>query len=726
MRRDPIILLTIGTLLLIGLFYMPAMLTPEQMVEFSNFYSDLPLITLVAIACLVTSLNGPRRERVFWRLFASGFGCWLAAHCIYGFAPGVENSPELQLTAHGFYTCFYAQIILALGLAPDRRDESPARAVSRLFGFTGVVLLALQFLIYFGLIPYYLERDSLLSRVPTFFLFASFNAIFFVMAVRRMYHAARTPWRSVYVLMAIAASFWFVVDVLDDLHYMQAFELPAGTFLDAIWFTPHVTIILASRLRARNRGNDVPSPERRETESAFPALLLAAGFLGPLGHLGVSWIQPVDATTGFAREITILLGLLGFFTLAFLQHRFVSRHNRSLRHSVDELSLNEARLHEQRLQSLGLLAGGVAHDFNNLLMGVQGHAEMTAETLPADHPGRKHIDQILSGVRQASNLTGQMLAYAGRRPIRREVVDLNQVILESEALTSAIVGVQANIKVRLDSNPLPVEADESQLRQILINLINNSVDAMTDHPGTIRVETSRLHVEAGTTIEGSPDRPGKGDYALIEIQDNGAGMERETIRRSFDPFYTTKSSSRGLGLAAVHGIVRAHGGFVQVQSIPDQGSRFTIFLPSSTKPIPIRSAPPGGEQWIGHGIVLVVDDRNDVRSVAKSMLERAGFEVLGASGGKEGLELARRHGDSLQAVLLDLAMPGMEGDEVARELHAVHPRLPIVMMSGYDRARLDERTLDCVAGFLNKPFTSADLRVVMQQALKKASSRSKE
>ncbi|MBI5537224.1 MAG: response regulator [Deltaproteobacteria bacterium] len=395
-----------------------------------------------------------------------------------------------------------------------------------------------------------------------------------------------------------------------------------------------------------------------------------------------------------------------------------------------ERQLMETRVHQaQKLESLGLLAGGIAHDFNNLLLGVMANADMALDEAAPGTPLREYLDDILHASRKASELTNQMLAYSGRGRVQIQSLDLSQVVQDMALLLRASISKKAIMTFDLVAALPPIEGDVTQIRQVVMNLITNASDALGDLPGRISMSTGIIQVDqnlvADPLVTGSP-KPGA--YVYFEVADSGCGMDEATRARIFDPFFTTRFTGRGLGLAAVLGIVRSHDGAIRVESQPGSGTVFRVMFPSSSTPKAASesSAVPPADPWKGVGTVLVVDDEDVVRRATTRILERAGLKVIAARDGAEGLERFRQHAEEVSAVVLDLAMPGMGGEEVFRELHAGHPDLPVVLISGYDEQEAAVRfTSKGIAGFVRKPFDAEGLLGPLRKALARARRRAK-
>jgi PAS domain S-box-containing protein len=362
----------------------------------------------------------------------------------------------------------------------------------------------------------------------------------------------------------------------------------------------------------------------------------------------------------------------------------------------------------QKLESLGVLAGGIAHDFNNLLTAILGNASLMRmeDATPSDR--ERYVAQIESASSRAADLCRQMLAYAGRGHVSVQRLDMNAVVEDTLPLLQISISKKAHLKLDLASRVPAVSADLTQLRQVLMNLVINASDALSDGSGTIVVSTGMVQVDReylANTV--SSTDIAEGEYTFLEVRDDGCGMTRETLDRVFEPFFTTKFTGRGLGLSVVLGIVRGHRGALTIYSEPGLGSTFKLLLPTIGGPADAIAPRRLVEaQWHGAGELLVIDDEESVREVATSILTRLGYRVSIASNGAEGLAIFRRYPNCFAAVLLDLTMPELSGDETLRELRNLRPDLPVLLMSGFNEQ--DAATLFAGVdgtGFVQKPFT---------------------
>ena len=370
----------------------------------------------------------------------------------------------------------------------------------------------------------------------------------------------------------------------------------------------------------------------------------------------------------------------------------------------DEARELERRLwHAQKLESLGLLAGGVAHDFNNLLTGILGQASLARERL-AGVPGgfRDALDQIELLTRRAAGLTRQLLAYSGKGRFEIEPVALDEVIRGLTPMVEVVLPKGAALHVELAAPSPIVMADRAQLEQVVMNLLTNAAEALAGG-GAITIRTR------AATRAGEP-------WAALEVEDTGQGMAPDVVARMFDPFFTTKGAGRGLGMSAVIGIVRAHHGEIHVTSTPGVGTRFVVELPA-TAIQPPATTPPARPAAPARGTVLVVDDEAPIRTVVADTLAHLGYQVLLAADGAEALALAERD-QPLAAAVVDLTMPGLPGAATAAALAARRPELAIVMTSGYSEADANRQLAGvAVRAFLQKPFDLDELAAALASAL---------
>lgn len=381
--------------------------------------------------------------------------------------------------------------------------------------------------------------------------------------------------------------------------------------------------------------------------------------------------------------------------------------------------LMERRLLEsQKMESLGVLAGGIAHDFNNLLLAILGNASLALLDVPTTAPAYeslRHIEQI---TQRATDLTQQMLAYSGKGHFVVQQVDINAIITDLQPVLLHTLVATTTLQLQLAADLPPIEADVAQFRQVITNLVTNAAEAINDTRGTIIIRTQLQRLDAPLSTQTT--FVAGGDYVTLEVIDSGTGIDQATLPQIFDPFFSTKFTGRGLGLAVVLGIVRGHKGGINVESQPQHGSCFTIFLSPKQElpktPVTCHGAKTGSQ---GNGFILVVDDEEMIRSVTERVLKRLGYRVLVAADGVEGLQTFRDHSEEIDCVLLDLTMPRMNGEELFHAIQAIKPEAQIILMSGYtEEDATGHIGVHGLAGFLQKPFTINELRDKINTTLK--------
>jgi PAS domain S-box-containing protein len=393
------------------------------------------------------------------------------------------------------------------------------------------------------------------------------------------------------------------------------------------------------------------------------------------------------------------------------------------------IDVTERRAAEETLrraakeESLTVLAGGVAHDFNNLLAAILGHASLALKQLPAGSTARRHVEKAAAAVERASDLTRQMLAYSGRGHFVVQPTDFNALVRENLPLLEVALPKNVRLEAVLDPHLPPVEADVGQIQQVLMNLVINAAEAIGEHGGRVTVATGTRDVgpldSALWQSSGHPLAPGR--YVSLEVRDDGPGMDPGTVDRIFEPFFTTKFTGRGLGLAAVLGVVRGHRGALSVDSAPGRGTVFRLlFAPGRGEAegevaglaIPLRTEPV---------TLLLVDDEEVVRDMVSEVLASEGVNVLCAPDGARGVEIFRERSDEIDVVLLDLSMPGLSGEQTYARLHELDPGVKVILSSGYDHHEATRRFgAGGLTGFIQKPYRPQQLAAEIDRCLRRA------
>jgi PAS domain S-box-containing protein len=386
---------------------------------------------------------------------------------------------------------------------------------------------------------------------------------------------------------------------------------------------------------------------------------------------------------------------------------------------AEQRALAERMVQTQKLESLGVLAGGVAHDFNNVLTVIANSVALAQRDAELGAASLAHLATIALAAERAADLCRQMLAYAGKARVERQTVELSALVDEMSTMMEVSIAKKARVARALAPGLPTLLGDPTQIRQIAMNLVLNSAEAIAAPYGTIRIATGTGEYDAAALAR-SPagGAPKAGAYVWLEVQDDGVGMDAATVAQMFDPFFTTKFAGRGLGMAAVLGIVRGHGGAIDVKSSLGQGTRVRVLFPAS-QAAPDMPASRAGEEARGEGVVLVVDDEKNVRVSAQLLLQGFGFDVLVASDGAEAIEVVRAQSARLGAVLLDLTMPGIDGRATLKQLRRVAPELPVILTSGCGTAGLDDEpgSGEGADAILPKPYSAERLLATLRRLM---------
>jgi PAS domain S-box-containing protein len=382
--------------------------------------------------------------------------------------------------------------------------------------------------------------------------------------------------------------------------------------------------------------------------------------------------------------------------------------------------LQDELRHTTKMEAIGRLAGGVAHDFNNILTIIMGHSEMLIGRVPKGDRLAKTAESIYKAAVRGSLLTRQLLAFSRKDVLKSEILDLNDVTMGVETMLRSLIGEKVNLSIRTAEEPCLIHADRSQMEQILMNLVANARDAMPPDGGDIWIELSRFEDRVKTSDPNDESNLGNG--ILLVVRDNGCGMDPETRSHLFEPFFTTKGQGEGtgLGLSSAYGIIQECGGEIQVSSRPGQGTTFQILLPhiEGESRTPFVEAAVRGIYPQGTETILVVEDEDEVRSLAIEVLERNGYSVVEATNGEEAIEILESHPGKIHLLLTDVIMPGMSGGSLVQRISTSHPQIKILYMSGYSNDEIVQHGISVSeASFINKPFTLEALSNKVRQVL---------
>jgi two-component system cell cycle sensor histidine kinase/response regulator CckA len=385
-------------------------------------------------------------------------------------------------------------------------------------------------------------------------------------------------------------------------------------------------------------------------------------------------------------------------------------------HDITERKRIEAKLQQsQKLESIGTLAGGIAHDFNNLLMGIQGHVSLISLNTDPHHPNFQHLKGIEAAVKNGVNLTRQLLGFARGGKYQTKVIDLNKLI----QINSEMFGrtkKEINIHTKYQKDLWPVEVDPGQIDQVMLNLYINAWQAMS-RMGDLYIETSNFVINKN---DAKSFEVKAGNYVKISVADTGVGMDKATMQRIFDPFYTTKVMGRGtgLGLASAYGIIKNHGGIINVYSEKGSGAIFEIFLPASEKQVIIEEKKPAAGILMGTQTILLVDDEDMILNVGEEMLRELGYTVMLAKSGNEAVKAYKKHKDEIDLVILDMIMPDISGSDVYDRIKKINPKIKVLLSSGYSVTGEANEILERGCnGFIQKPFNLTTLSIKIGEIL---------
>lgn len=459
------------------------------------------------------------------------------------------------------------------------------------------------------------------------------------------------------------------------------------------------------------------------------AMLLCIAVYGSillLEYLGVIPIAPLEKQPeGLPDFIVFTVGMVATWglldsSIRRLRKKTESEHRllKTEREARQREALLQQRLAQtERLESVGRLAGGVAHDFNNLLTGILGFAQLIRQDMLSQQGETEDIDEIIHGAQRARDLTSQLLAIGRKQFVVPKVLDLNQIIAKMERMFERIVGSQIKVQLSLDPDLWLIEADQTQIERVMMNLVVNARDAM-QQGGNLTIETRNFQLDERSCQDKPKRRPGT--YVRLIIRDTGIGMDRSTQSRIFEPFFSTKSSQKGsgLGLATVYGIVRQARGHISVESISEVGTTFIVDLPCAKAAVaktdkrkPVRKK--------GPECVFVVDDEDGVRRLIQMLLSRQGYQVFVAASAEQALEMIPAVADQIDLLLTDVVMPGKSGRELVDQVNQQLPGIRHVFMSGYDHCIISQHgVLSSTTRFLHKPFTADELLQCIRDSLR--------
>lgn len=463
------------------------------------------------------------------------------------------------------------------------------------------------------------------------------------------------------------------------------------SWLEAVHPEDRPTVLAAIQRRA---AGDLPLPHRMEYR-----------ILRPDGTL--RWIaQRVYAMRDEEGRLTNVIGIASDIT-------------ELKRAEAERLEMERRLLQTQKMESLGVMAGGIAHDYNNLLTVILGNLELARAELSPSAVARLRIESAVQAAQRAADLTRQMLAYSGKGHFVIKQLDLSDLIEQNLQLFRASISGTITFNLNLGRGLPRIAADPNQVQQVVINLLTNASEAIGDASGIITLSTGQQECdEAYLSRSRLDEKPPAGRFVYLEVSDTGCGMDTATQERLFDPFFSTKFTGRGLGMPAVLGIVRGHHGAITVDSQPGRGTTVRVLFPALEAPAVAEAAETRLAVAPWPGAVLVVDDEELVRELCQDMLAELGLRALVAANGEQAVALLREHADDIQCVLLDLTMPRLDGMATLKALRQIRPDLKVVMLSGYSEAEIARRFPEAeLDGFIQKPFKFQTLQDVLERVL---------
>ncbi len=380
----------------------------------------------------------------------------------------------------------------------------------------------------------------------------------------------------------------------------------------------------------------------------------------------------------------------------------------------------EQMFHVQKLESLGVLSGGIAHDFNNLLTAILGYSELTISEIQQNDCKNiiKNINEIKSASLKAADFVKQILIYSGKSKAITKPLNMSQLIKDMGKLLEVAISKKTNLIYEINDKDIYIEGDSSQLSQIFMNLIVNASESLNNKEGFVKIKTDLVYLKKDFLKNTNINYSNKeGEYILIEITDNGCGIEKDKLSKIFEPFYTTKFTGRGLGLSAVVGIVKNHNGIIKVESELNKGTTFKIYFPVS-KNIVTSENVTEKQSFKGKGLILLIDDEEIIRKSGKQILEHINFEVITASNGLEGIELFKKFKNEIECVILDLIMPNMDGKEVFEHLIKIDENVNVILCSGYSESDIEKYFENKkISGILEKPYKINQLKEILSKTI---------
>lgn len=676
---------------------------------------DPTLIGLTLLGMLWGRSRLDRRESLFWRQLALAWLCWLLVDLLYFFEiepPWVSAS----FLTDTLYLLYYFLFALAIDYRPHEKPNRTLTALGRRLESVAGLMAVFGLLMYFALVvlPEPLGVSlSFVQRTGGLTTYLLMRLSLDALLLGRLLFAALSVhgrWRHVYGLLALGMLGYALRDLLSLLRYEELLPAAYGVADQAALYVPGFIVLVAARFPHGSslRGVKI-SPRPAEPtihELGRPSPIALYALVVPGLHFLLYPLGLLDTASRTPREVFSLTYVLIMGAMAWAHQRVLAMDNQSARAKLREAEESLSR--SRKLEAVGRLAGGIAHDFNNYLTVIQGYGEILRERLQGTR-GAQDLGYIEDAAKKASHLTRQLLAFGRRQTLNPEALEINQVVRETSRMLDTLLGEDVLLDIQLDPNAGQALADLGQTEQVLVNLAINGRDAMPDG-GTLAIRTQRLTL-GGDEAAGFEIEPG--DYVAVVVADTGVGMTEDVRSQAFEPFFTTKALGRGtgLGLSTVYGIVKQSQGGISVESTPGQGTVIRVLLPSVTDPEPAPGTREPEHRAPKDATLLLVEDEGAVRRLARSALQSAGFKVFSAASGTEAVADYLDDCETIDLLVTDVLMPGMDGVELASRFQTRCPDLRVLFISGYPADTLRERKkiLPRATRLLEKPFSPSTL-----------------
>jgi signal transduction histidine kinase len=675
---DPVVRLAAAVAVL---SYVPYLLpiSREALAEYAYYYRNVPLLLVLVTVFVNRTLREKGGDRRFFGLLTGAFAVWLSVYVSDLFLAGVfRYSLRATFVEDLLWVVSYLLLALAVQLREAEPHAGAREDARRALEAASVVVLTFGLLVYFVVLPSALNPEAYGSFTPSLLLYAGLDLYLLLRFARATRRSSERRYPTLGWLAA-AAAIWLSTDTIDALGYVGILPgLDYGSRTEWVYLPGLVVAIVAAR--AQPSTGCAPRAAASETSRMMPAVgtillpLLLVAF-----HFGLYDLGFLDPITRPGREIVLMLLVTTLALLGLASQRLLERENERL---SAERSAALVRLQEsQRLESLGRLTAGIAHDFNNLLTVILGTAQVVERDLrPANPELAREVQEITKAGERGATVVRQLLAYARQQRLIPRPTALPAFIRSRIPTLSGLLPAEVTLTVRGDDVVPAVLADGAAIEQVLVHLVQNACDAMPEG-GEVTISTDAIVLDsAGAAAKGVAE-PGR--FLAITVSDTGAGMDAEIAQRACEPFFTTKSAERGsgLGLAMVQGIAAQHGGGIALSSAPGRGTSVVVYLPAQGVEMPLAQND-AFEPKRGAETVLVVEDQEAVRRIATRVLQQAGYQVLEATDGREGLEMFRRHRDSIGLIVSDVVMPESSGPELLAAVRAEAP-VPFLFTSGF-------------------------------------------